>query len=573
MEYEPQRLIAGWSVGFFRQRSVWIALAILAAGAFCLRCLHLLDPNHYFIISPDSYFFHWVAGRVMEGQGPPPGASETNYFLHSGLAHPLAYISKAVSFVFNVPSAEALELVCKFLPPVLGVISLILVYMVAVKLYNRRVGLFSAFAWALMIQAIFIGAGGYLDRDGLNVLLMMIGAFAFYFSVGWRLVLGGKDIGWLAVGLAILALEAMLFLQWHIIGAALLLAIIGIYAAVQILRGIIISRQSKPGIGLISAFTARGISWRALAVIISGNIVVIVAVWTWNPNQIESWFRLAIDMFIAKGEGGGVQELQGISLRDLLIYSFFLVPMAVALYQTWKRPNNAAILLWCWFLLMLILSLFAKRNLIYGVPAACLLSGIGLAFIWEWRARGGLQTMKKVSAVALILVMVFVSFISATSLGTAGALAPDTDWLDGLDYLRNETPADAVIMTQWGWGYWILDLGQRTPVVDNGYYGRPSSKLSDVALVYMTTSAVEAVRLMEKYGADYFIFARSDQNHARTIMSWADPEEERQEFPADSLVERVLRGDFESEDRLEVVHRSAPNSSVVILRLNQSGES
>ena len=49
-----------------------MAMVGLAIYAFFLRCSHLLDPDHYYIVSPDSHFFHWLAASVMAGEGPPP---------------------------------------------------------------------------------------------------------------------------------------------------------------------------------------------------------------------------------------------------------------------------------------------------------------------------------------------------------------------------------------------------------------------------------------------------------------------------------------------------------------------
>jgi hypothetical protein len=45
------------------------------------------------------------------------------------------------------------------------------------------------------------------------------------------------------------------------------------------------------------------------------------------------------------------------------------------------------------------------------------------------------------------------------------------------------------------------------------------------------------------------------------------------EFPGDFLIMRSLNGKFESGGGLEVVHRSSPDSEVVILARNPSAQS
>ncbi|MBI5377219.1 MAG: hypothetical protein HZA82_01155, partial [Thaumarchaeota archaeon] len=41
------------------------------------------------------------------------------------------------------------------------------------------------------------------------------------------------------------------------------------------------------------------------------------------------------------------------------------------------------------------------------------------------------------------------------------------DWLDATDWLKNNTPKDAVIASWWDYGYWITTLGERKSLADN----------------------------------------------------------------------------------------------------------
>ena len=42
-----------------------------------------------------------------------------------------------------------------------------------------------------------------------------------------------------------------------------------------------------------------------------------------------------------------------------------------------------------------------------------------------------------------------------------------TDWLDAMDWIKNNTPKDAVIASWWDYGYWITTLGERKTLADN----------------------------------------------------------------------------------------------------------
>jgi len=129
---------------------------------------------------------------------------------------------------------------------------------------------------------------------------------------------------------------------------------------------------------------------------------------------------------------------------------------------------------------------------------------------------------KKVALAVLLCVTVALTFSSAYSLASNFAMAPDREWQGALAYLREETPKDSVVMSQWTWGYWILDLGQRKPLVDNGYYGWDSERLREVGLAYSTADPAEAAQAMKKWGADYLVFSKLDLNVAKSIIAWAN---------------------------------------------------
>lgn len=549
-----------------------MAVAGLAAYAVLLRTLHLLNPNHYYILSPDSYFFHWLARWVMAEGGPPSSPVWTSNIdtLHSGLAYPLGYIAKGVSSVFSMPPADALDVVCKFLPPLLGIVSMVVIYLAAARICDRRVGLFSAFAWAAMLHAYLVGAAGYVDRDGLSVLLLMIGAFLFYLSRGWRFHIGSRDVGWLVAGLGVLGIEGILYLEWSFVGPVLLLAVLAVYFVVRFLLGYTDRLQTEPSTVRRLAAAISEVNWRMFVLIIGINIVVA----SFYHQQAASLFNLARAAVQTTGQSA-IAEMSGIGLLDLTAYHLFLVPMAVGLYLAWKKRAEGGIFFSCWFLCLLVLSLFAKRVLLYAAPAACLLSGVGLAFLWDWGGWGWFKPLlKRLVVVTMLGFMILFSFVIAYNIGSVPKMAVDEDWQDALAYLREKTPQEAVIMTWWDYGYWILDLGnldmgKRRPVVDGGYYGWDMGRLHDVGLAYSTIEPSEAAQIMGKYGADYLVFSTLDLDIAAHILGWAGLGEEYDEFPEDSLVIQCLNGDFEYGGGLKVVYRSAPNSEVVILGLTQ----
>jgi len=555
-----------------------LSIVVLAAVASLLRCVHLFNTSYYYILSPDSYFFHWLPGRVMAGEGPPPDsipAGLANYNLHSGLAYPLAYIAKAISSVTGISSPDALALAAKALPLVIAVVSMVLIYLFAARIFNRRVGLLSAVAWVFLAHPIYFGSAGFLDRDALSVLLFMIGAFLFYLAGMWHIKLWGRDVGWLIAGAGVLVVEALLFLEWSAAGAGLLLIFIAVYWAVRFVLEYSDRMESEPDMRQRLTASIRNVDWRPLAFIVVADILVVGL----NLHSVNFWYHEALGI-LSGSAASTTSEEQGLSLGNLIAYQVFWIPMVIALYVGWKKRARSSIFFASWFICMLLASLSAIRIVIFASPAACVLSGVGLVSLWDWVKQGRLRMFKWVGMAALIVLGVSNSVTFAWAEPSAYSVSPDRQWQDSLAYIANpeNTPQDSVIMTQWSWGYWILDMGQRRPLVDNGFYGYTPERLRDVALAYYTTDPAEAAQIMRKYGASYLIFTGLDQQVASVIMGWANVGEGLTSFPGHSLFMQSLTGEFQSGGGLEVVYRSAPDPNsvtpsepeVVILGLTQS---
>jgi hypothetical protein len=545
---------------------VLLSIVAVAGIAFLTRCLHLFDSNYDYIVSPDSNFFHWLANRVMAGQGPPADAVSTpNYYLQSGLAYPLAYISKAVSSVLGISSPDALTLVAKILPPFIGLVSAITIYLFASKVWNRRVAFFSAMTWALLLTPVVLGSAGFLDRDGLSMLLFMSGAFLFYFSGIWHIRVRDRDVGWLIAVTGVLVIQGLLYLEWGYTGIVFLLAVITTYCLARFVLEYLDHMDSEPGMRRRLAASIRVVNWRAFVFILLIDGLVV----GFNFNHLPSFFASATGVVQARGMLNTAEEM-GLSVGDLMSYQLFLIPMVVALFLAWRKRAEGNIFISCWFIVLLLLAILSRRILLYASPAACLLSGVGLAFLWDWVQQGLYHPFKRFGMAALVVVALVSSFSFAFSFASTPGMSPSRGWQDAMAYLRNETPADSVVVSEWGWGYWILDLGQRRPLVDNGFYGYDLERLRDVGLAYYTADPAEAAGIMKKYGASYLVFAQDDLDIPSTIMGWANVGQGLGNFPGNSLVVRSLNGDFESGGGLEVVYPPVPEADVVILGLTQN---
>jgi len=572
------------------------------------RCLHLLNPDHYYILSPDSHFFHWQAERILAGLPIP-------WVLHSGLTYPLAYIAKVLDFISPLSPSDALTITCKILPPVLAVISLIIIYLFAAKIYNRTVGLFSAFTWAILPFACFIGAAGYVDRDGLNTILIMIGAFIFFLSKDWHFKLGRLDVAWIISGLLLTLIAQVLMWQWEWIGGWILLSIMVCFVAVVFLNECL--NESYRIIGLMESLSlsrqwftilkdimAR-VNWRPLILFIPlfilGNFIQGYPITPFSQTIVTATLGLTSG---EKAVAAQVAELQGITPSFFVsIFNLLLIPMAIGfVIALWKR-RQADLFCLSWFLILLFLSLFANRFIISAQPAVCLLSGIGITFLWSTGARWTFQKLSKLmivlqlaprgvyfihpdslpgrrlwraGVVFLLVIMIFYNSWGYYYLGSNQRVAADNNWQDALIYLKDNTPEDARIMSWWDYGYWILDLTHRDPLVDNGYHLYTYKKLHDIGLVYFTSESSQVVQIMQKYECDYLILSRVEVGVLPAITAYGldtpygDGYSLHDEEMKLSLYYKILWEDFqpEPESGLLVVKRFPNvNPKVVILGL------
>jgi asparagine N-glycosylation enzyme membrane subunit Stt3 len=504
----------------------------------------------------------------MAGEGPPAGAYGMNYTLHSGFTYPLAYIAKALGFVFHLSSVDSLELASKFLPPAVALVSMVVLYFAVAKIINRRVAVFSVLTWALFGETVFVGVAGFLDRDALTALLLMIGGMLFYFSRRWRLSVGNIDVGWVVSGLSVLLVEVLLYLEWSLVGAVALLAIIFVYSVLKLLLEYSSLLEKEPNVMQRIAVALRRSDLRAFVLVAAINLVAVGLYSHQTANVYDTIMGIVRSRFSAGTAALAAYtaaEQRGLSLQDLIGFQFFLIPMGLGTYLAWKQRNDAIVFFASWFVSFFILSFLVYRMILLALPAVCVISGVGLASLWGIMSRRDRKALwPQLGVAALLVLLLIVATVQATSLNRNYIMAADNDWQQALTYLRENTPQDAVIISQWSYGYWFLDVAQREPFVDNGYYGYTIDELRDVGLAYSTPDPSEASAIMEKRGTDYLVFGKQDLDLATPILTWAGVNGNKDSFPDDSLVVRSLKGDFLSGDGLEVVFR---NNEVVVLAL------
>jgi hypothetical protein len=144
----------------------------------------------------------------------------------------------------------------------------------------------------------------------------------------------------------------------------------------------------------------------------------------------------------------------------------------------------------------------------------------------------------------------------------------------GMEWLKENTPTDAVIMSWWDYGHAIRAFAEREPVVDapsrealtttvSKHLGKdpdeiecdgcvPHEKLQEIAELLLTESGARAEEIMNNYGAEYLYVNIEDE--AKSFAMFIILEDEQR--PLDGTVlGRALTG--ESIDGFELAYEDA----------------
>lgn len=569
---------------------VVLLIAGLAAWSCLLRLLHLLDTDHYYLVSPDSYFFHWQAASLLSNQDIPLG-------LHGGLTYPLAFTSKALSLVLGIPLTDALRLVSMVTPPVLGMLSMIILYALLSRAYSSRVALLSCFAWALATVPVLLSSAGFLDRDYLSVVIVTVGALAFHLTRDWQLRFRGMQIAWVARAAALLAFEGLLYAEWTYIGPLTLLVILVSSWAAEVTIGALrplYRTLMQTEVDMVDALkdsfrfllsSLRQSDWPSLGLVLCINFIAAAT----GPGLAYLYRSAANATTLVNSRT--VAELGGLTLNDILVYQGAAVAAAVGSYVAIKNSRKADVFFLAWFLVTAAMGLFVGRLFLFGAPAVCVLSGLGLSHLLGARgtrlswadftnalandSQALLRYAMVAFGIALMLLALPLSLHSGYRVASSDLMSANTDWQAGMRWLRANADQEARIMSHWTFGYFILDMADRRPIVDNGFYFWDSERNHDIAVAYCTSDVSEAAAILEKYRAEYLVFSTveyyiiPDLTEDALGSAYGDGSSIPLEM-RNSLYARSLSGRYLSGEGLRRVYPEDPelrNAPLVVLQL------
>jgi len=124
---------------------------------------------------------------------------------------------------------------------------------------------------------------------------------------------------------------------------------------------------------------------------------------------------------------------------------------------------------------------------VFASIAVIILASLGITALTKEFFRNKSQTKKPIGKllqlpyvvgiiILLVIPMIYpvgsepssITHIPPTILnGGTGYSIATNDWIDALDWIKNNTPKDAVVASWWDYGYWISTMGERATLADN----------------------------------------------------------------------------------------------------------
>jgi dolichyl-diphosphooligosaccharide--protein glycosyltransferase len=226
-------------------------------------------------------------------------------------------------------------------------------------------------------------------------------------------------------------------------------------------------------------------------------------------------------------------------------YSILLMFAGLGAWMAFKRRNDMGVFTLILSFTALYVSATFARLLVYASIGVIILAGLGLyevtrtvleyrdnaataaalkakRRIGETRAeeRAALQPtggfFTRIAYVVVVILMLTVpmfyptnsSWVSSADVpaaianGGTGYRLQTNDWVDAMNWIKHNTPPNAVIASWWDYGYWIQTLGNRTTLDDNATLNQ--TRIEKVARMLVSPEQT-GVKIAQDLHADYIL--------------------------------------------------------------------
>jgi oligosaccharyl transferase (archaeosortase A-associated) len=468
--------------------------------------------------------------------------------------------------------SHAIEMAAALAPPVLGSALILVVYLLAKKLFGTRVALLSAFILAINPNHMARTHFGCPDHDVLESLLI----FSAVILLAYALTERDRRLWFGAAGGLLLAATAYTWL-----GAPIYMGAILIYATIQVsldLREGFTSEETivpmavafgtalllllpfwdeawlRPSffgaLGALAALTflcllsrifeAKSLPWPAFVptVVISGYIAVILSYAAGMAPEVHSLFWEGVRYFFLGGlakdsieEAAPIYQVFDLVSIPGLGFALSILGLGVAARQTWRaRLPRDQLLFLVFAAFALVLTVFQARFLYHFSVGGSILLSI-LFFVAADLIRGSERAGPRAREALPLAVLAILLLPNVPGILAVVEDEPEVagDWLEALDWVEKNTPpttgfdrplqaGEYGVLSWWDYGNWILYQSRR-PVVANNF----QAGATDAAAFFLSEGEEEALAIAEARDARYIVTdEKMVYSKLPSIVRWTD---------------------------------------------------
>lgn len=527
------------------QRRLW-AVVILLISAFLLRIYagrFAVSDGSVLFYGPDSYYHmrrifytvnHFPATLWFDSYVDYPNGLEITW--------PPLFDLLGAAFASLGGSTYSAEMLASLLPPVLGALTVGVVYIVAREMFDERTGLASAFFLTISSYAVAVNSFGYVDHHALEMLLLSL--------IVLSLLRSASDMRWsVAVGFFM----ALLAYTW--MGSAAYILIVLVYTIVRMSIDLKDSREPPKDLVIASAiasllvlpfwsshwmlpsaiaiFALLGSSFLGYAIyilsqkrlpwyshpgiMIAAGLIVLVVIYALRDGITSVFYTTLVSRlpYVLGGEMSGLIEEAGplltMNLVSVLGLNVLITLAVLALVVRRHIYDRKRVLLIVWTLIALLLTFGQKRFLYILAINMSILFAVLFSEISTLIERRSPERRQMMALTLIVLVVMATPSIWRLSRISDDAPDIESDWVDALKWLKENTPATSFfddpsrrpeygIMSSWSYGNWIIYLAER-PVVANNF----QAGVTDSVGYFLSESERDGEGILERRNARYVI--------------------------------------------------------------------
>lgn len=458
----------------FLQRLEYPTLALLVIGAFSLRVVGQLDK----VFVNGAVWFRgvdaWYHMHLADLSNFPHFPSWDALAIYPG-GHSVGYMPLLSWLVYDDVQAA-------FIPPILGALTLIPLYLIGKELFSRKVGLLACvFLATLPGEFLHRTLLGFTDHHALEVLLITTSTYLLlkaYRTLQWRwsiplgVSLGLYALAW--TGISFYLMIVGIWLWWEFLSKYQrkeslypLVKVVSIPCAIAL--GMVATyATTTTWLMLIALILAPLALWALTSLfkdrdkVLFGLTILIPIALALTSHYINWWNTLAPVFW---GGDTYIDEAQPTTLK-IAVETYGLVAL-LALPGLWFAIRRHSFLT-IWTIVIILAALGQKRWGYYAAIPASLLAAYFTFYLTKW-------VSKKTIASVVLVIVIFVLAVNVKGTVRLANLRNNIipSWYNACVWLQDNTPEPVIVdgakpnygvLAWWDYGHWIIRIGDRAPV-------------------------------------------------------------------------------------------------------------